>query len=244
MLTYLSEDKILFSCDFFGSHYASSELFITDEPIIYESAKRYYAEIMMPFRNNIKQNLEKLSNIKVDIVAPSHGQIYQRPSFIIDAYKDWISDKVKNEVILPYVSMHGSTQKMVEYFIDALTKRGIVIKPFNLTKTDIGELAVSLVDAATIVIGTPTVILGPHPNIIYAVYLANALRPKTRFASVIGSYGWGSKALDAIKQLITNLKVELIEPVIAKGYPKQTDFKKLDALAESILNKHKEIGII
>jgi flavorubredoxin len=244
MITYLKEDKILFTCDFFGSHFASSDLYIKDIPKVYESAKRYYAEIMMPFRINIKQHLIKLNELSFEIIAPSHGPIYLRSDVIIEAYKMWTSDDVLNEVVIPYVSMHGSTQKMVDYLINALVKQGITVKPFNLTKTDIGELAISLVDAATIVIGSPTVLLGPHPSIIYAVYLANALRPKTKFASVIGSFGWGSKMLDKITDMIPNLKVELIEPVIIKGYPKQADFEKLDALAERILAKHKEIGIV
>jgi flavorubredoxin len=244
MITYLKEDKILFTCDFFGSHFASSDLYIKDIPKVYESAKRYYAEIMMPFRINIKQHLIKLNELSFEIIAPSHGPIYLRSDVIIEAYKMWTSDDVLNEVVIPYVSMHGSTQKMVDYLINALVKQGITVKPFNLTKTDIGELAISLVDAATIVIGSPTVLLGPHPSIIYTVYLANALRPKTKFASVIGSFGWGSKMLDKITDMIPNLKVELIEPVIIKGYPKQADFEKLDALAERILAKHKEIGIV
>jgi flavorubredoxin len=239
-LTYLKEDKILFSCDFFGSHLATSDLYATDEPMIYKSAKRYYAEIMMPFRNNIKKHLEKLSKYKIEMIAPSHGPIYNRPEFIIEAYKDWVSDDVKNEVVIPYVSMHGSTRKMIDYFVDALMQRNLTVKPFNLTRTDIGELAMSLVDTATIVIGTPTVLVGPHPAAVYAAYLANALRPKVRFASVIGSYGWGGKMPEHISGMITNLKVELIQPVVIKGHPKAEDFKQLDRLADDILNKHKE----
>ncbi len=95
MLTYLLEDKILFSCDFFGSHFALSDIYVQDKAKVYESAKRYYAEIMMPFRNNIKKNLEKISDLEIEIIAPSHGPIYDDPEFIIDAYKDWISDKCK-----------------------------------------------------------------------------------------------------------------------------------------------------
>jgi flavorubredoxin len=242
--TYLKEDRILFPCDFFGSHFATSSLFVDDETTVYESAKRYYAEIMMPFRGTIKKNMEKISPLQIDMIAPSHGPVYDKPRFIIDAYRDWVSDDVKNEVILPYISMHGSTKKMVEYLIDALIERGITVKPFNLTVTDIGKLAVSLVDAATIVIGSPTVLAGPHPNAAYAAFLANALRPKTKFASIIGSYGWGGKMVEQITGLIANLKVELIEPVIAKGYPKENDFIALDKLADQISAKHKELKIV
>jgi len=242
MLTYLKEDKILFPCDFFGSHLATSDLYVSDEPLVYRSAKRYYAEIMMPFRTNIKKHLEKIKDLQIEIIAPSHGPIYQKTSFIMNAYKDWVSDNVKNEVLIPYVSMHGSTRKMVDYFTEALIKRNIAVKPFNLTKTDVGELAMALVDAATIVIGSPTVLVGPHPAALYATYLANALRPKTRFASLIGSYGWGGKMAEQITGMLTNLKVEVIEPVIIKGYPKEADFKALDQMADNILQKHRQIN--
>ncbi|MCD6441045.1 MAG: FprA family A-type flavoprotein [Candidatus Marinimicrobia bacterium] len=244
MVTYLREDRILFSCDFFGAHFASSELFVKNEVKVYESAKRYYAEIMMPFRKKIIRNLEKLEDFEIDMIAPSHGQVYDKPELILDAYKEWTSDNVKNEVVIPYVSMHGSTQKIVEYLIDSLTKRNIVVKPFNLTVTDIGELAIALVDASTIVIGSPIVLTGPHPAVVSAVYLANALRPKARFATVIGSYGWGGKMVDQITAMLGNLKVELLSPVLVKGYPKDADYQSLDKLADEILLKHESIKLL
>jgi len=244
MVTYLREDRILFSCDFFGAHSASSELFVKNEARVYESAKRYYAEIMMPFRTKIVGNLEKLEDIEIDMIAPSHGQVYAKPEMILNAYKDWTSDNVKNEVVIPYVSMHGSTQKIVEYLIDSLTERNIVVKPFNLTVTDIGELAIELVDAATIVIGSPTVLTGPHPAVVSAAYLANALRPKARFATVIGSYGWGGKMVDQIVAMLGNLKVELLSPVLIKGYPKDADYQSLDKLADEILEKHESLKLL
>ena len=244
MGTYLQEDKIFFPCDFFGSHLATSSLFVDDAPAVYEAAKRYYAEIMMPFRAPIRSNLEKIKNLQIDMLAPSHGPIYDKPQFIINAYKDWVSDIVKNEVVLPYISMHDSTRKMVEYFVDALIERGITVKQFNLTAADIGKLAISLVDAATIVVGSPTVLTGAHPQAAYACILANALRPKAKFVSIIGSYGWGGRMVEQIANLIPNLKVELLEPVITKGFPKDNDFIALDKLADEILDKHKELGII
>jgi len=244
MGTYLQEDKIFFPCDFFGSHLATSSLFVDDAPAVYEAAKRYYAEIMMPFRAPIRSNLEKIKNLQIDMLAPSHGPIYDKPQFIINAYKDWVSDIVKNEVVLPYISMHDSTRKMVEYFVDALIERGITVKQFNLTAADIGKLAISLVDAATIVVGSPTVLTGAHPQAAYACILANALRPKAKFVSIIGSYGWGGRMVEQIANLIPNLKVEILEPVITKGFPKDNDFIALDKLADEILDKHKELGII
>jgi flavorubredoxin len=241
--TYLQENRILFPCDFFGSHLATSSLFVNDESHVYEAAKRYYAEIMMPFRMPIQKNLEKIKDLQIDIIAPSHGPIYDKPEFIINAYKDWVGDTVKNEVVLAYVSMHGSTRKMVEHFVNALIEKGISVRQFNLTVTDIGELAMALVDAATLVLGSPTVLTGAHPKVSYAAILTNALRPKTKFASIIGSYGWGGRMVEQLTGLVPNLKVEIIEPVVAKGYPEDNDFVALDGLANKILDKHKQLKI-
>ncbi len=243
MLTYLREDKILFTCDFLASHIATSDLFVTDEAKVYEAAKRYYAEIMMPFATMIKKHLEKIEHLDVDMIAPSHGPIYPRPEFIIDAYKEWVSDKVDNKVVIVYVSMHGSTAKMVHHLVNLLIERGITVKQFNLTKTDIGELAMSLIDAATLVVASPTLLTGPHPSVVYAAYLANLLRPKLKFATVIGSYSWGGRMIDIIKGMVPNLKVELLEPVLIKGYPKPRDFKALEELADKILEKHKLLNL-
>jgi len=244
MLTYLREDKILFPCDFFGSHLATTDMYITDEGQAYESAKRYYAEIMMPFRTNIQKNLEKVKDHSIDIIAPSHGPMYDRPRFITDAYRSWAYDDPKNIVVLPYVSMHGSTKKMVEYLVNALAERGVTVKQFDLTVADLGKLAMALVDAATIVIGTPTALIGPHPNVVYATFLANALRPNLKFASIIGSYGWGSRAVETLSAMIPNLKVEVLPPVICKGFPREADFKALGNLAEAIAARHKQNNFV
>lgn len=106
--------------------------------------------------------------------------------------------------------------------------------PFNLVRTDLGELAIALVDAATIVIGSPTVLTGPHPAAVSAAYLVNALRPKTRSASIIGSYGWGTRMVEILTGMLNNLKVEMIEPVVIKGLPKDDDLRALANLAAQI----------
>ena len=242
MLTYLREDKILFPCDLFGSHLATTDLYVVDEGQVCEAAKRYYAEIMMPFRTSIEKHLEKLNSYKIDIIAPSHGPLLNKPSFILEAYRSWVFGPPQNIVVLPYISMHGSTQKMVEYLVGALAGRGVTVKQFNLAAADIGRLAMALVDAATMVIGAPTVLVGPHPNAAHAAFLANALRPRLQFISIIGSYGWGSKAVEQLTAMIPNIKAEVVAPVICKGFPKKEDFKALDDLASTIAEKHKAHG--
>lgn len=243
MVSYLPEDRILFSCDFFGSHVATTEMYVTDEAHVQESAKRYFAEIMMPFRAVIAKNLDKVGGLDVDLIAPSHGPIYDKPAHIQDAYREWVSGEPKNIAVVAYVSMHGSTRKMVDFLVGALAERGVKVEQFDLTATDIGKLAMSLVDAGTLVVGTPTVLTGPHPAAVYAAYLANAIRARAKFATVIGSYSWGTKAVETIAGLIPNLKAEVLPPVYCKGQPKDADFEALRALADTIAAKHQELGL-
>lgn len=238
MVTYLPEDRILFSCDFLGSHIAMSGLYAGEEPYIIEAAKRYYAEIMMPFRKIIQSNLKKLQELEFDLIAPSHGPIHDHPERILSAYNDWVSDKVSNLVVIPYISMHGSTEAMVDHLVAALDERGVTVQKFELSTTDTGKLAMALVDAATIVIGTPTVHVGPHPLVFSATHLANVLRPKLKYAAIIGSYGWATKAVEQISGLIPNIKAEVLGTVMCKGRPQDDTFAALDALADAIRDKH------
>ena len=143
-----------------------------------------------------------------------------------------------------YVSMHDSTKKMTDHLVRALMERGIAVKQFNMAVADTGRVAIALVDAATIAIGSPTVLAVVHPKVAYGAILANMLRPKAKFAAIFGSYGWGGKMVEQMKQLISNLRVEILEPVEARGNPREDDFKKLDELADAILARHKELGIV
>ncbi len=244
MSTYLKEDKILFSCDFFGSHRAASHLFVENEHRVIVDAKRYYAEIMMPFRTQIRKNIEKLKNYEMKFIAPSHGPVYQKPEIIINAYEGWISDETEEKVLIPYVSMHGSTKKIVEYMTDKFIENGVEVIPINLITADVGQIAMELVDTAGVIFATPYVLTGAHPAVISTVYLANALRPKVKIASIVASYGWGGLGVKQIQNMLTNLKVEFVEPVLIKGYPKSADFKKLDDFVKTFSNKIKQGGAV
>ncbi|HEK86176.1 MAG: FprA family A-type flavoprotein [Candidatus Saccharicenans sp.] len=244
MLSFLEEDQILFSCDLFGSHLASSDLFLQDEALAYEPAKRYFAEIMMPFRKIIQKNLNRIESLKIKYIAPSHGPIYSRPEFIINAYKEWIADRPRNQVVIAHISMHGSTAKMVDYLIQSLTLRQIKVVPFNLAVTDIGRLAMSLVEAATVVLASPTVLTGLHPAAAEAAFLLNALRPKVLFVAFMGSYGWKSRAIDQLKSMLDSIRPELLSPVQIKGEPTSDDLAAVQQLADEIFQKHRQAGLL
>ena len=239
---YLVEDKVLFPNDFFGSHLATADLFASaDEKRVYAAAKRYYAEIMMPLHGMAQKNLEKLQGLEIALIAPSHGPIYDHPDFILDAYRQWTSGPLRNAVILPYISMHGSTLKMVTYFAESLAERKVAVDLFDLVSADIGSIAEALVDAPTLVVGSPTVLGGPHPGVAGAAYLVNMLKPRLKYLSVIGSYGWGGRMVETLAEMLSGLKVEILPPVLCKGLPQETDLRALDALADGIAEKHKTL---
>jgi len=241
MLTYLREEQILFPCDLFGSHLASHDLFASDEPRVLAVAKRYYAEIMMPFRHQIQRHLEKIQQYPISLIAPSHGPLYARPSLILEAYRRWVQDQPENLVVVAYVSMHGSTERMVECLVEALLLHQVPVEVFNLAEVDIGKLAMALVDAATLVIACPQVLAGAHPQAIYAAALANVLRPKLKYAAIIGSFGWGGKMVEQLTGLISNLRVELLPTVLARGLPRPETFQALQGLAGDIAARHQAL---
>jgi flavorubredoxin len=242
MVTWIPEEKVLLSCDLFGSHLAQSGFFMHDSVAMLSGAKRYFAEIMLPFRAIIEKNLPKLAALKPQAIGPSHGPAHLEPALIMEAYAKWVSPEPKNLVALAYVSMHDSTKIMVRYLVNALSMRGVRVEQFDLTDGDIGRLAMSLVDAATLVIGTPTVLGGAHPKAAFAAFLVNALRPKAKNISIIGSYAWGGKTVEQLTGMMPNIKAEVIPPVMVKGKPREQDKVSLTNLADEILKRHKGLG--
>ncbi len=242
MLTHVPEVRTLFPCDLFGAHLATNQLVVDDAAEIHEASRLYYAQIMMPFRRMIARKLERVEKMELDRIAPSHGPVHGDPRGIVGTYREWVGDGVRDKVVLPYITMHESTRAMVDHLVDALTDRDVRVERFDLETVDIGKLASALVDAATLVVGTPTVLGGAHPNAVYAALLVNLLRPKLRFASVIGSYGWGGKAVEQVVGALTHVKVDLLEPVLSKGTPDADARAALERLADDIAARHAEIG--
>ncbi|MDR1167468.1 MAG: FprA family A-type flavoprotein [Heliobacteriaceae bacterium] len=239
MFTYLQEDNLLFTCDFLGAHQAFNA------KLDLESAKRYYAEIMMPFAPMCRKYIKLVREIAPSVILPSHGPMYTNPEIILNAYEDWTAAEGKNLVLMPYISMYGSTKEMVDYTAEKLEKNGVKTLIYDVLNGDLGEFAVGLVDATTIILASPMVLAGPHPIIIGPAYLLSVLRPKMKFLSFIGSYGWGGDLFTRLGAFLSNLHYcEPCEPVLAKGKPKPQDFAKLDDLVNAISEKHRELGLV
>ena len=156
----------------------------------------------------------------------------------MDLYEDWSSDEAKNLVVLPYVSMYGSVEEMINYLSDKLNAAGIKTIKHDIVSDDLGDLAMAIVDAKTIVLGASMVLCSPHPAAANAAYLVNLLNPKAKYASIIGSYGWGGDLVGKLTGMLSNLKVELIEPILIKGKAKEDTYARLDDMAKAIVERH------
>ena len=244
MFTHIVEDNLLCTCDFLGAHYTFEDMFCPDNCEVEHSAKRYYAEIMMPFRNLCQKYTKQIREMNPDMILPSHGPIYKNTDFILSLYEDWTAEEGKNLVLLPYVSMYNSTEEMIDYISQKLTEKGIKTQVFDIVTGDLGDLAMGLVDATTLVLGSSMVLAGPHPMAVNVAYLANILKPKAKFATFVGSYGWGGNLFGMLSQMLSGLKVDAIEPVLAKGKPKKEDYEKLDILINEIYNRHKSLNLV
>jgi len=239
IFTYLEEDGILFPCDFFGSHIASGEFYADEfgDQNALDMAKLYFAEIMMPFRKPGATAVEKVRKLGVKMIAPSHGVIWRDPKVILDPYTDWTSGKMAKKVMIVYVSMWGSTEKMAHTLWEALVEKGVDVRIFDITNTDIGHIAKELVDTPVIVVGAPTVLGGAHPVAAYAASLVKTLRAPTNYVAVLSSYGWSGGAVKALADIVSGTKIEILGAVDVKGPPKQEDLAKVLELADRIAEK-------
>ncbi len=236
IMTYLIEDRILFSCDFFGTHTASG-FYASQVPEVISFAQRYFGEIMMPFRSAGANALKKLESLEITMIAPSHGPVYPEPEVILEPYRRWTSAETAKKVLIVYISMWGTTAHMAEYLTDRLLSHGIEVAIHELTSADLGDIARDLVDSRAIVLGSPTVLRGMHPLAAYAANLVVALRPPAEYAAFIGSYGWSGGALKQVEEILSPSGVEIVGAVDISGPATRQALEEIEALADRLTER-------
>ncbi|SEW41728.1 FprA family A-type flavoprotein [[Clostridium] fimetarium] len=222
MFTYYKKEKILFSCDVFGSHYC--EQFLYDyqlkNPNLYEiERKNYYDCIFAPFKKFVLSGIEKIENLDIELICCSHGPILKTGiKETIKLYKKW-SSPVEKPVYAAifYVSAYGYTRQMAEIMKDCITKEGIKVEIFDLLGLSLEEYAAIMNDANAVLFGSPTIngdALEPIWNLIDKSVMPLA---KGKPALVFGSYGWSGEACQLLSERLkglrynvfpTNLKVQ------------------------------------
>jgi flavorubredoxin len=240
MFTFAVEDKVLFPCDFFGSHLASDKLF-DDEvgELLIPEAKRYFAEIMMPYTKMAIAGLDKALAVSPRIIAPSHGPVYRNPKRILSVYEQWTRGPLAKKAIVVYVSMWDSTRKMAKVITDAISAEGVEAVPYDLISADISHIARDLVDTSAVVLGSPTVLGGLHPLAAYALVLVRALRPRVKLAAFFGSFGWGGGAARQAKEMLDPAGFEIIDALDIKGTPTDKDLEAAKELGKKVAQRIK-----
>ncbi len=239
MFTYVQDNKILFPCDFFGLHVASG-LYDDEVNELLDYAQRYYGEIMMPFSIMGLKAMEKIKNLEIEMIAPSHGPIHRNPERILEAYSRWVNGQTRQKAIVVYASMWSSTDKMVKLMVDTMASEGVEVALHDLTVADIADVAKDLVDSRAIVLGAPTVLGGAHPLAVYAAYLVKSLRPPAKFGAILSSYGWGGGAVKQIQEVLGTTKMEVLGAIEINGPPTEVDANKIIELGRILATKIKE----
>lgn len=239
MFTYVPENRVLFPCDFMGSHIAGG-LYDDEVKDLLIFAQRYFGEIMMPFRVAAQNALEKIKTLPIELIAPSHGPIHKNTRQILDAYGKWARGETKQKATVVYVTMWKSTEKTVKPLIDALLSEGVEVSVHDLLTVDISDLASDLVDSRAIVVGAPTVLNTVHPLAAHAVFLVKVLRPPAKYAAVLSSFGWGGGAVKGIQEILGPSKMEIVGGVEINGPPSDDDVEKIISLSKQLAKKIKE----
>lgn len=244
MATYLIEDGILFPNDAFGQHLASSQRFDdeVDPALVMDQATKYYATILMPFGDLIGRALEKLSRLKIKVIAPSHGLIWRSdPGRILQAYASWGKGETKKKALVIYDTMWGSTEKMALAMAEGLASEGVETQVWHLGVSDRSDVIKETLDARALVVGCSTLNNGLLPAA--AAFLTNlrGLKPKGKLGAAFGSFGWGGGAVKEIEQLLQGAGLELVPFGFGvKFVPEATELAKCFEFGQSLARRIKQ----
>jgi flavorubredoxin len=239
MFTYAKEDKILFSSDAFGQHYAGLERF--DDQVgdaIMPHAKKYFANILLLYSPLILKLVDKVTEmgLALDMVCPDHGIIWRKdPSKIIGAYVEWSQQKPKRKALVIYDTMWHSTEIMAHAIVDALGQEGVDVKPMHLRSFHRSDIITEVLDAGAIIVGSPTLNNGLFPTVSDFLTYMMGLRPKNKIGAAFGSYGWSAESIKLINQKLEEMKFNVIDPGLKIQYvPGEEGIKACNELGKKI----------
>ena len=250
MMTYIREDKILISQDGFGQHLATSARF-DDEFIECESVSQledsvidYYANILMPFGNIIKNKVAEIRKLGLDIeiIAPDHGIIWRKdPGKVLGMYMDMAAGKANLSVAIIYDTMWHSTEMMTLPLMEGIREEGLDCKVIKLRATPMSVAIKEFWKARGVLIGTPTLNNKMFPSMAEFLQHVTGLRPKDRIAGAFGSYGWGGGAVREAYEWLKAMKLETVEPGVEALYrPAPEDDLKCYEFGKEFARKVKE----
>lgn len=241
MMTYLAEDKILFSCDFLGAHYAEPTMYVHKayKKDLYEKEfKVYYDAIMGPFAKFVLRALDRIKDLDIALVCPSHGPMIAGDDIKVamDTYRKWATPEEKTDktVAIYYVSAYGYTRQMCQYLADKLSAKGIVVSAFDVIKTDAAEIAAHLEDDC-LVFGSPTLNRAALKPVLDVISCIDAVSAAGRPYATLGCFGWSGEACAQLNDRCNSIKMKQVgESVRSQFTPTDEIYAQLDTLADQI----------
>jgi len=247
MVTYCPEEKILFSNDAFGQHIASSERLAEDYPlsIVMEEAKKYYANIVLPYSQQVQKVLTAVADLEIEMICPSHGLIWtEHIPLILDAYRKWAyNESEADRALIIYDTMWKSTEMMAYAIQNGFENLGIHTKMLNLQHNHISDIMTDVISARFICIGSPTLNSSILPNVAAFIYYLKGLAPKKRIGLAFGSYGWSGQNIPILQHLLGDTKecaFEMMEPIKVQYIPDADTLKSITKQMELNIKKVKE----
>lgn len=223
MVSYLPEEKILFSQDGFGLHLASVERF-DDElslSLLEEEARKYYANILMPFSplvTSLLGNLEKME-IEIDLLCPDHGPVWRSNiDWILGKWASWAERKPRSRAVVLYDTMWNSTRSMAEAVVEGLTQEGVSSRLMPLRASHISDIAAEVLEASALIVGSPTINGRIFPSVAECMNYLGGLKPGNLVGAAFGSYGWSGEAVRELNGLLEGMKVELVSEGLRAVY--------------------------
>ena len=227
MFTYVKEDKILFSSDAFGQHYAEYENFddeIGDEIMVH--AKKYFANILMPYAPRILKLVEQIGKIGLEfnLICPDHGIFWRKDiDKIIDNYVRWSKQEGENKAIVVYDTMWHSTETMAKAIASGIAEEGISVRPIHIRSSDRSDIITEVLDAKAVIVGSPTLNNQMFPTVADILTYMKGLRPKNKIGAAFGSFGWSGEAARQIRSELEAMKFTIIEPELKIRYVPDKD---------------------
>jgi flavorubredoxin len=237
MVTYCPQEKILFSNDAFGQHLASDEYFDDEFPLdlILAEAKKYYANIVMPYSSQVALALDAASKLDIGMIAPSHGLIWRTHiDKILEMYGKWSKSKTEKKAVIVYDSMYGSTEKIAYSIRNAFENKGYSYKFFDLKSNHVSDVITDCLDAEFICVGSPTLNKNIMPSVASMMTYIQGLITKEKKGVLFGSYGWVSQNMKVMERFFEESSIELIAKYNINFIPQRKD---LDAITQDLEGK-------
>lgn len=236
MVTYCPEEKILFSNDAFGEHLATSMRFDDENDLntVLFEAKKYYANILMPFGKQAQVALKALGDLEINLIATGHGVIWRKNiSKIVDCYKYWSSDEVENRAVIVFDSMWHSTEILAQTITEAFAKRGIPANYYDIKVNSMSDIVTDIFKSKYLAVGSPTINNQMMPTVAKILCYLKGLRPLNHKGFAFGSYGWGGQSIAQVEDELKAAGIEIIlDKIKIANLPTK---EQLDDITEKIL---------